>query len=98
MKKLTILAATFLLVFGMTLGVLLSFNEDANAIGLCSWRCGLKMDWTHQTGELCPGTCPASDIYYVYLRSTCIGGPLNCPWVNNFSGCWDGTIQFACIP
>jgi len=97
MKKAIILASTFLVVFGLTLGIVLSLNEDANALYQCAWECAFKTTWTTYTGPECPGTCPSSMIYKITRRSTCVSGPLNCPYVNEVIGCWDGVDQFGCL-
>jgi hypothetical protein len=97
MKKATIISATFLVVFGLTLGAVLSLNQDANAVSLCSWRCTFKTTWTTLTGPECPGICQPDMIYKITRRSTCAGGPLNCPFVNEVIGCWNGTDPIGCL-
>ncbi len=97
MKKTTILVSTFLVVFGMTLGILLSLNEDAHAMYECSYRCTFRTTWTTSTGPECPGTCPQGMIYKITRRSTCLAGPLNCPYVYEVIGCWDGVNPFGCM-
>jgi hypothetical protein len=97
MKKAAILASTFLVVFGLTLGIVLSLNENANASVECTWHCTFKVTWTNQTGPLCPGNCPAGMTNYIVRRSTCTGGPFNCPFVNEVIGCWDPNEQLGCI-
>lgn len=97
MKRATIIASTFLVVFGLTAGIVLSLNEDANAVYLCSWQCTFVTSWTTSTGPECPGTCPSSMIYKITRRSTCVGGPLNCPFVKEVIGCWDGEEPIGCL-
>lgn len=97
MKKAVILASTFLVVFGLTLGIVLSLNENANASIPCTYQCTYRTNWTTQTGPLCPGNCGAGMIYYIKRYSTCVDGPLNCPYVNEVFGCWDGVTHLGCI-
>lgn len=97
MKRATILASTFLVVFGLTLGIVLSLNENANAMWECTGQCTFKITWTTATGPECPGICPEGMIYKITRRSTCLAGPFNCPFVNDVIGCWDGSEPFGCL-
>ena len=90
MKRAAFLSTALLVVFGMSLGIVVSLNEDAQAVYECVWQCTFKTKCTTQTGPECPGTCPPSAIYYIRKTSTCTGGPLNCPYVNEVIGCWNG--------
>jgi hypothetical protein len=86
MKKPIMLSAVLLFVFGMTFGIVLTLNEDAMAIDECSWECQFRLYCSSTTGPNCGGYAP----YYVFRKSTCTGGPLNCPFVNEWIGCWSG--------
>jgi hypothetical protein len=95
MKKTVVLAMTFVMVFGVTLGFVLTFNENAHAFDRCTWQCEFRTLWTHDTGTLCPCHAGSTAIYYVYRQSTCLGGPLNCQYVKRWMGCWNGEVQIA---
>ncbi len=92
MKKLTILSSLFVVAFGLALGMTVMFHTPAKAIWVCDYQCLFRTECTTQTGPLCGGSTP----YYVYKKSTCAGGPLHCPNVYEWIGCWNGTLP--CIP
>lgn len=95
MKKASIIAATLLVVFGVTFGFVLSLNEDANAFQLCGWQCEFRTVWSHDTGEYCPCNGIGTTIYYVYRESSCLGGPRNCQYVKLWAGCWNGEVKIV---
>jgi hypothetical protein len=96
-RKATIISATFLVVFGLTFGIVVGLSNQAKAIPPCGSQCLTRTVWSHYTGPLCPGSCPGSDIYYIYRQATCIGGPLNCPIFTEVFACWDGVGPFGCV-
>lgn len=88
MKKTAIFSMLFLFTMGMTAGIVVGLSDTAQAIGQCSGPCLSKTTCSLDTGPAC--TNP-SQPYYVYVESTCTGGPLNCPWVHKQQcDCWNG--------
>jgi hypothetical protein len=98
MKKSAVLSVLFLFTFGATLGMVLSLNEAAQAGPVCDFLCLWKLDKSDDTGPLCPQGCPQDYIYYIWKIDTCRGGPLNCPDMKIFMGCWNGVDPIGCMP
>jgi hypothetical protein len=97
MKKSVVFSAAFLLVLGLGIGITVAMTEDAHAIWECQWQCLFTTTWSHTTVPECPGNCPDGMIYAIYKKSTCAGGPLNCPNLNYVFGCWDGVEPPGCV-
>jgi hypothetical protein len=98
MKKSAILSALFVFTFVATFGFVISLSENAYAAEQCAFLCLTELDRSYDTGPLCPQDCPASMIYYIWRVESCQGGPLNCPNLQVFAGCWDGVNPFGCMP
>jgi hypothetical protein len=77
----------FLFTMGMTAGIVVTLNDDAHAIWKCGWECTFQTICSLDTGTYCDD-CPGD--YIVYKKSTCAGGPLNCPNINEPIACWNG--------
>ncbi len=84
MKKATIFSALFLAVFGLTLGITLMTYQPAAAYQVCEYACLYEYYCSTDTGSQCPGMLPN----YLYRKSLCSGGPLNCPYIPNWE--WAG--------
>ena len=96
MKKSVLLPVLFLFTFAATFGFVLSFNEEALAGPQCDFACLWELDMSDDTGPECPGNCRPGEIYIIWKKSTCSGGPLNCPNFKVATGCWDGVGPFGC--
>lgn len=100
MKKPILLSAVFLFIFGVTFGIVVTLNDTAEAAYQCAFLCTFTQYCSTVTGPDCPCHGTGTAIYYVYHRSTCTGGPLNCPYVNEWTGCWTGNqpcIAQSCL-
>lgn len=94
MRKLSVFSLLFLFAFGMSAGFVVGFADEARAdIPTCEFACKVEFVCTTETGPLCNN--PRFP-YYAYRVSQCMGGPLYCPYINEFYGCARGGSK--CLP
>ena len=97
MKKLTILASLFLMVFGAALGITALTPDQAVAGVPCPEFCYYDLYCSWDTGTNCSNP---SFPYYIYGENGyCSTGISSHVCLNGFWGCWNGTrcpqmIQF----
>ncbi len=92
MRKSLIFTSVFALTFTLALGItVMMTNNDALAIWQCSWECTFN---TYVSNDFGDGVICDLDQYYVYKKSTCAGGPLNCPNEKWIVGCADPGFPF----
>jgi hypothetical protein len=94
MKRLSVLSFLFIFTFGLTAGFVAGFADNAKADPPeCVFNCKVSFYCTLEAHPQCSN--PRFP-YAAYLVSDCVGGPLYCPYVFEFAGCWRGSGK--CMP